>query len=262
MASSPKLPLFYDQLQPLSSSAHANYRLRASNRAKHVAKAHAIPITVDEFIACQRDYPIVFSQGENPVPLVLMGLHEGVNVFLDDEGQLLRDSYMPAYVRRYPFILARLRSDSQELSLCFDPSAETVGEYEDGQRLFEDGKPTETTNNVLKFCEEFELAAQRTTAFMKELQETGLLIEGEVAIQITGSQQPFLYRGFQMISEEKFREVRGDDLRRWNQNGMLPLIVSHLFSLSLIRDIFGMQMAQGKGPAAQAAVPQPEPANA
>ena len=30
--------------------------------------------------------------------------------------------YIPAYMRRYPFLLARLRPDSDELSLCFDPT--------------------------------------------------------------------------------------------------------------------------------------------
>ena len=28
--------------------------------------------------------------------------------------------YLPAYIRRYPFLLARLNPQSDELSLCFD----------------------------------------------------------------------------------------------------------------------------------------------
>ncbi len=31
-------------------------------------------------------------------------------------------------------------------------------------------------------------------------------MDGEVAIQPEGTEQPFIYRGFQMIDEEKFRE--------------------------------------------------------
>ena len=60
-----------------------------------------------------------------------------------------------------------------------------------------------------------------------------------------------------MIDEEKLRELRGDELRKMNQNGMLPLIYAHLFSLSQMRDMFGRQMQQGKAPAQ---VPQPAPA--
>lgn len=247
-APSNQLPLFYSSLEPLSSIQHPGYKMRPVDTAPYLAQAHAIPITLDEFVACQRFYPIVFSTGENPVPLVLMGLNEGVNVFLDDEGKLVQEAYVPAYVRRYPFMLARLRPDSDELSLCFDPNSGIVGEFEEGQLLFEEGKPSETTNNVLKFCEEFELSAQRTNNFMKDLKELDLLIDGEVSIQPPGAEQPFVYRGFQMVDENKFRELRGDTLRKINQNGMLPLLLAHLFSLSLIRDIFGKQVAQGKGP--------------
>jgi hypothetical protein len=151
-------------------------------------------------------------------------------------------------------MLARLQPGAQELSLCFDPSAGLVGEFEDGHAVFADGKPTEALTQILKFCEEFEIAAQRTAAFMKEVVEADLLIEGEVSVQPQGADQPFIYRGFQMIADEKLRELRGDTLRKLNQNGALPLMMAHLFSLSLVRDIFSRQMMQGKVPEQQPAV--------
>src|SRR5688500_5134590 len=111
------LPIFFGGLEPLSSNQHAKYRIRQADRAPHLGKTHAIPITVDEFVSVQRFAPIVFSSGENPVPLVLMGLNEGVNVFVTEEGELQQEIYLPAYVRRYPFMLARLQPEAQELSL-------------------------------------------------------------------------------------------------------------------------------------------------
>jgi hypothetical protein len=242
------LPLFYRNLTPLSSSLHGNFKTRAADTAPFLAQAHAIPITVDEFIPCQRYYPIVFSVGENPVPLALMGLNEGVNVFVDEEGKLLGETYVPAYIRRYPFMLARTSPDAEELSLCFDPDSGLVGDYEEGNPLFTDGQVSETTTAILKFCEEFELSAQRTNAFMQELVSTGLLIDGEASVQVTGMEQPFIYRGFQMVAEEKFRELRGDELRKMNQNGMLQLIMAHLYSLALVPELFSKQVRQGKGP--------------
>ena len=244
----PNLPLFYQNLQPLSSSLHAGYKSRPSDRAPYLAAANAIPLTIDEFIIAQRHFPIVFSTGEVPVPLALMGLNDGVNVFIDDEGKPINPVYIPAYVRRYPYLLARLDQKAEELSLCFDPTSGLVGEGEEGNALFEDEKPTEGLNAILKFCEEFEVAAQRTTAFVKELQTMDLLIDGEVSIQPGDTAQPFIYRGFRMVDEQKFRDLHGDQLRKINQNGILPLIVAHLFSLSLIRDIFARQMAMGKVP--------------
>jgi hypothetical protein len=217
---------------------------------------HAIPITIDEFISAQRNFPIVFSSGDNPVPLALMGLNEGVNVFMDEEGKLLGDTYVPAYLRRYPFMLARTRPGVDELSLCFDPTSGIVGDFAEGTPLFEDGRPSEATQAILKFCEEFEISAQRTGAFVNELKTAELLIDGEASVQPTGSDQPFFYRGFQMVAEEKLHDLRGDTLRKFNQNGMLALIMAHMFSLSLVPDLFARQVRQGKGPQLQPA-PQP-----
>jgi hypothetical protein len=260
MASAPnQLPLFYNGLEPLSSNVHGAFKTRSAESAPFLAQAHAVPITVDEFVSAQRFYPIVFSVGDNPVPLALMGLNEGVNVFVDDQGKLLGETYIPAYIRRYPFMLARLRPDADELSLCFDAQSGLVGEFDEGQPLFTDGAPSEATNAILKFCEEFELSAQRTNAFMKELKESELLIDGEVSIQPNTSDQPFIYRGFQMVAEDKVRELRGDMLRKMNQNGMLQLVMAHLFSLPTIREIFAKQVQQGKGPQLAGA---PELANA
>ncbi|HYD38415.1 MAG TPA: SapC family protein [Allosphingosinicella sp.] len=242
------LPIFYGGLEPLSSSVHAGHRSKPSDRAPFLVNQHAVPITVDEFVAVQRFYPIVFSVGENPVPLALMGLNEGVNVFVDDEGKVIGETYLPAYIRRYPYMLARLSPEAQELSLCFDPTSGLVGEFDEGEALFDDGKPSEATNSILKFCEEFELSAQRTVAFMADLKAAELLMDGEVSIQPAGAEQPFVYRGFQMVNEEKLRELTGEQTEQMNKNGMLPLIYAHLFSMSLVREIFARQIQQGKGP--------------
>lgn len=255
----PNLPIFYKDLQPLSSSKHANYKSRSSDKAPYFAHTHAVPLTIDEFVHAQRNFPIVFASGDNSVPLALMGLNEGVNTFVDEEGSLLNPTYVPAYVRRYPYMLAKLRPEGDELSLCFDPTSELIGEYDDGNPLFDGDKPSEALNAILKFCEDFEIAVQRTNAFMNAMREEDLLIDGEVSIQPTGSDKPFLYRGFKMVSEDKVRELSAEQLHKFNKNGMLPLIMAHLFSLSLVRDVFGRQVVQGKVPEQPA---EPAPADA
>ena len=101
---------------------------------------------------------------------------------------------------------------------------------------------------VLSFCENFEQAGTRTAGFVQELQRLDLLMDGEVSIQQVGNDKPFVYRGFKMVNEEKLRELRGDELRKMNQNGLLPLIYAHLFSLQVMREIFSQQVAEGKVP--------------
>ncbi len=250
MATAPanNLPLFYKDLVPLSSVDHADYHARSLDTAEFLVGQHAIPLTSDEFVSASRYFPIVFSSGENPVPLALMGLNEGVNVFVDDQGKLINPVYVPAYVRRYPFMLARLNPDSEDLSLCFDPTSPAIGKFEEGDALFADGQPTEPVNSVLEFCRTFEEAGQRTSMFVEELKKADLLMDGEVAIQPEGNDKPFIYRGFQMVDENKLRELRGDVLRKMMQNGILALIFAHLFSLQLMREVFAEQVKAGKVP--------------
>ena len=252
----PSLPLFYNDLMPLNSNDHADWRMKSSETAKWLVGQHAVPLTVDEMVQAQRHFPIVFSAGDNPVPLALMGMNEGVNVFVNEDGRVEEPIYIPAYIRRYPFMLAKLRNDSDDLSLCFDPTADTVGTFEDGERLFDEGKPSEATQRVLQFCEQFEQAGQRTRLFMEELKKHNLLMDGEVTItQSDVSDKPFVYRGFQMIDQEKLRDLRGDQLRSWNQNGMLPLVFGQIFSLELMRVIFARQAQRGLAPQATMAQP-------
>lgn len=261
MASAPQssdLPLFYQGLAPLSSELHGNYRARAMDKAPFLTNVHMVPVTSDEFIPASRVYPIVFSDTPTPVPLALMGLNEGVNVFVDGDGALINQVYVPAYIRRYPFMLARLSPEATDLTLCFDPTSEAVGAFEDGDPLFDGDKPSAATQNVLSFCQQFEEAGLRTQNFVEELVKLDLLMDGEFSIQQDGVDKPFVYRGFKMVDEEKLREMRGDALRKIAQNGILALIYAHLFSMHLIRDLFAMQVQQGKMPAG---IPQPVPAS-
>ncbi len=247
----PQLPLFYKDLLPLNSRDHSGWKVGTFENAAFLAQTHAIPLTSDEFVDAQRNFPIVFTSGENPLPIALMGLNAGVNTFMDDNGKLVGDVYVPAYVRRYPFILARLQQGSEDMSLCFDPSVGIIGKRKDGQDLFEaDGQPTEYTKGVLEFCRRFEEAGHRTRLFLEELGKLDILMDGEIAIT-RGDQpdKPYIYRGFRMVDENKLRELPAATLEGLAKNGMLMLIHAHLFSLNLMRVLFERQMAQGKVPA-------------
>ena len=251
MASAPQaspLPLFYKDLMPLNSRDHAAWSSRITENATWMVGQHAIPLTAEEFVHASRHFPIVFSAAENPVPLGLMGLNEGVNTFFDADGKLDSPIYVPAYARRYPFMLAKLTPETEELSLCFDPTSDLVGEFEGGAALFDGDQPSESCKATLDFCRNFEEAGFRTQSFVDELVKHDLLMDGEVSIQQAGNDQPFVYRGFKMVDQEKLRDLRGDVLRTMNQNGMLALIFAHLFSLEHMSEVFARQVQQGKGP--------------
>ncbi|MCR9181231.1 MAG: SapC family protein [Erythrobacteraceae bacterium] len=246
-APQPQLPLFYKDLLPLNSRDHADWKVGTMENAAFLAETHAVPLTSDEFIDAQRNFPIVFTAGENPLPIALFGLNEGVNTFMGDDKKLVSEIYVPAYVRRYPFILARLRQDSDEMSLCFDPTVGVVGKHAEGNELFDtQAEPTEYTKGVLDFCRRFEEAGQRTKAFMDELGKLDIMMDGEIAITRNDEpDKPFVYRGFRMVDESKLRDLPTEKLEALNKNGMLILIHAHLFSMNLMRNIFQRQVGMG-----------------
>ncbi len=247
----PQLPMLYNDLMPLNTRDHKNFRNRQREAAPWLAKQHMVPVLADEFVPVARHFPIIFATGENPLPIALMGLNEGVNTFIDEEGKVIDPIYMPMYVRRYPFLLARLSDQNDELSLCFDPTSDAIGEFDEGERLFnDDGSTTEHTQAILDFCNNFEQGGQRTKAMTDELIKYDLLIDGEVGIERSSDPgKPYVYRGFRMIDHNKLREVDDATIARWNKDGMLPLIYAHLASLDLMRIVFARQEKQGKNPA-------------
>jgi len=249
-APQPSLPLLYNDLMPLNTRDHSKFKSKPMDSAEWLSKHHAIPLTVDEFVQAQRDFPIVFSSGENPLPLALMGLNEGVNTFVDKDGKINDPVYLPAYIRRYPFLLAKLNQETEDLSLCFDPTAGIVGDFKEGEALFDDsGATTQATKNILDFCEKFEESGLRTKAFVDQIKEAGLLMDGEISIERTEFPgKPYIYRGFQMVNQEKLQEVPAAKLEEWNKNGLMALIFAHLFSLDLMRTIFGRQVQAGLVP--------------
>lgn len=249
MASQPgvQFPLFYQSVTLLQREPHVGYGLKPRGDLGFTRGTHAIPVTVDEFPIVQRHYPIVFGVGDQAVPLALVGLQEGQNLYLGSDDQWEAGTYVPAYVRRYPFMLVQTAED--QLSLAFDDKSGIVVPDE-GEKLFAGEEPSETTKAVLQFCENFEQAVTRTRLFMEELQKLDLLMDGEVTIQREGLAQPAVYRGFRMVDEQKMQALRGDQARKLVQSGQLGLVYAHLFSLGLISPLFERQFTAAQAQAA------------
>jgi len=233
----PQLPLFYGSVSLLSPELQPAWGFESPQSLAFARNTHAIPITVDEFVIAQRHYPVVFGSGAGAAPIALVGMADGRNLFVDEEGNWMPGVYIPAYVRRYPFILAKRDPASTELSLCFDEASGMFGP-DRGQPLFEGLEASEATKNALEFCSQFEAAVHRTRQFMQEIEGLGLVIDGEVSMQVQGRDQPIVYRGFRMVDEAKLRELRGDQARKILSNGVLGLVFAHLFSLGQVKELF------------------------
>ncbi|HTM76899.1 MAG TPA: SapC family protein [Devosia sp.] len=62
-----------------------------------------IPAVIDEFASACRELTIVFVPGpDRPSPVFLVGFTGGRNLMISDAGEW-SGTYVPAFLRRYPF---------------------------------------------------------------------------------------------------------------------------------------------------------------
>ncbi|WP_282009458.1 SapC family protein [Brevundimonas aveniformis] len=226
--------LFYKNPEPITPEHHGKLGVKqVAHPYAFVAGSHIIPVTVTEFAPAGLSYPVIFVGEDVKTPLAVMGLRTGDNLYIDANGDFRTDAYVPAFVRRYPFVYAN-DTESDRMILCVDRSADFVGEdYE--TPFFVDGKPSDYTNQAMQFCNDFETERQRTTSFMALLAELDLLDRREANFtprNPDGSAgQPQKIADYWAVSEEKLAKLSPEKFTELRDNGALGQIYAHMNSL-------------------------------
>jgi hypothetical protein len=222
------LPLFYKKPQPLDAKAHADLGLKKNFGFNFTKGINAVPVNLIEMPQICHHYPIAFSPDGNATPVAILGLRDNENLFLNNDGTWEANSYIPAYIRRYPFIFSEMPSGDQ-LTLCIDMDDSIV--EKGGEQAFFDkeGKPSDLSNNALEFCKSYHAAAQQTIKFSKALADAGLLVEREAQINVAGNKR-INFSGFMIIDEKKLADLDEKTFLEFRKEGFLPFIYAHLFS--------------------------------
>lgn len=223
--------LFYERPVALNRERHAALRLAvAPNHFAFAARTNAVPIASTEFIEAARDYPIVFVGEEGGAFNVaaLVGLRNDENLMVDEQGQWATGAYVPAFARRYPFVLARGDSDDK-LTVCIDEVYPGLG-TEQGEKLFEgDGSESAYLKRVLEFLQLFHAEAQRTTEFANRLKELGLLVPKSINVDRQGQRQTL--QGLWVVDAQRLRGIDDSRVVELFRSGYLGWIEFHLLSL-------------------------------
>ncbi len=223
-----QLPLFYSNPVPLDAKKHAALSLKKNFGFQFTQGINAVPVNMVEMPQISSHYPIAFSPDNNATPVAILGLRDNENLFLDAENNWDVNSYVPAYIRRYPFIFSEI-PNSEQLTLCIDYTPE-ITEENGEQPLFEkDGKPSKLAEKALDFCKHYHGAATQTLEFSQALAANDLLIEREAQINVTGNRR-INFSGFRIIDDKKLAALDDKIFLEWREKGWLPFIYAHLFS--------------------------------
>ncbi|MGV3492950.1 MAG: SapC family protein [Ramlibacter sp.] len=237
----------YEKPVLLDREKHRRRRILPSRGFAFARKANAIYLAAAEFAEACKEYAIVFTRGSGGrlVPVVVLGLRARENLFIDDAGAW-QGRYIPAFVRRYPFVLAEL--PGQSLAVCIDEACPGVNEAE-GEALFDaHGQDTPFLRGALDFLAACQREHVRTEAFCRRLEQAGLLTAMDARADLVDGRS-FSLQGLLVVDEKKLLALPDAQALALFRGGELGLVTMHLLSLSNLQPLVD-RLAQRKVPPA------------
>jgi hypothetical protein len=242
-------PVLYANLTPLDRVIHKKMRLRTDVPVTdRIANQNSLFLACAEFVEACKEFPIVFVRvaeapagGRAPVaPLAVFGVKPGENLFIKDDK--LTTNYVPAYLRRFPFAMARLDEKSDQLAVCFDADWQGFNETEGNELFNEAGEPTEFLLGAKTFLENFENEVERTRQVCDKLMELDLLQEMRFDATMPSGEK-LAVDGFLAVDEKKLAELPDDKVVELVRNGIMSLIEMHRISMTNMNRLAGMSSA-------------------
>jgi len=218
--------LFYERLAPLNRDAHARLRLR-SDGFGFAARTNSAPLLAVELPEAARSFPILFVDiGASQVfPIALLGLRAAENLFVGEDGAWDRDAYVPAFVRRYPFVLAG------DMTVLIDEGCPALNEAEGDPLFASEGSNSPLLDTTLGFLRGFQDEVARTQVLIASLTEFELL--KPVSLKIVAEQgDEHHLDGLQVVDSDKLAALDDQAVLRLFRSGELAWIQAHIASLA------------------------------
>ena len=237
---------FYEKAVPVSAQRHQGWYIDKQPDYEYASHSNAVPLTAAEFPLAAQEYTIVFVGSEAaPTPVVLLGLNADENLYLE-EGHRWKARYIPAFVRRYPFVFSR-SADGNTYTLCIDESFDGCNQEGRGQALFDvSGAGSDYLNAMMKFVTSYQQQITQTTAFCEKLKQQDLLEEMTANFKLPSGEQARV-KGFMAVDRKKLMQLPDDTLAAMARSGELELIYAHLISMRNFAELLELRQEQGDG---------------
>lgn len=221
----------------LSSHDHRDLKLISKRFFPHAKNHHMCYLLVHEFPQAALNFPIVFIKDEDTgqfKPVAMFGFKEGENVFYEEPQW--NSTYIPANIRRHPFLMSPKTENDQDWSICIDKDSEHLS-TKDGEALFDsEGKPSQQLEDVKVFLADFIEKDHLTTAFTKQLASLDLFKQNSLVITESNGEQVKV-NGVYSIDEEKLNDLSDSDYLMLKKRGFIGPIYTHLTALGQMERI-------------------------
>ncbi len=247
--------LIYEKAVPVNSQRHGDWSVKIGADFGFARQVNAVPLMAAEFPAAAAEYPVVFMGTDSVMPAILLGAREKENLYVKEDGSW-DGRYVPAFVRRYPFVFAR-SDDGRTFTLCIDEDFAGCNQEGRGERLFDaDGERTGYLGSVLEFLQAYQAQFLRTEAFCKRLKELELLepMRAQFALQ---SGETLGLTGFSSINRDKLKALPANTLADLAKTDELELAYLALQSLRNIQAMAQRLSPQTKLEGVPASEPEP-----
>jgi hypothetical protein len=231
----------FERPELLSRQQHGDLGVDAAPKPfEFCAKVRAIPLTVSEISEASKSYPVVFMSKENPVPLAILGLGEDLNLFVDEKGNWDASTYVPGYLRRYPFALAG-EQGGERMALVIDTAYAGVSKTA-GRKLFAGSELSDFSKQAMEFTKTYEEDRRLTEQVMNHLKKFDIIESQTAQYTPSGATEARPFAQYFGVDEKKLNALSDEQYLELRRMNVLPVLYSQLISLANWRQIISRKM--------------------
>lgn len=234
--------MFSKNLENIDPEKHKHLRLNPAKGFHFASALSSAPLSAAEIAEAAKYYPVVFPAEGKTMPVALLSLKEGENAYIDSAGKW-RVPYIPAHVRRYPFILGGT-DDPEKFIVALDRDAPHFSGGE-GEPLYqENGEMAPVIATAVEFLTLFQQEVMGTEKLVQPLVESDVLTLQRIDItKADGGKSAF--EGVRAVDQGKLNKLDDATLAQWVRSGLMGLIYAHLVSLNNFKVLAEWQKNDG-----------------
>ncbi|PCI79704.1 MAG: multidrug transporter [SAR86 cluster bacterium] len=237
----------------LQNDKHAKLKITESGDYARYKDQHLIPIIAPDFFTLCAEFPVVFvkdSTGDQFVPVAIMGLREGQNLYCQTEEW--KAQVVPIRFSNAPFSIVRIDAESDQLAVLVDEESSMLSETKGTPLFKEDGERSEYLEKKMEYLVNTAQQTVQTENICKLLKEKDLLTTQQLQLQHRQDSQRYDINGVYTVDEKKLNALSDEEFLDLRKQGIIPLIYAHLSSLQQLRRISEMQYNADKAAEASA----------